>query len=530
MSATFSQPTGPTTGLAPYGLVGSDLAIRNAARGSVRPGLVRSPRRRRRRVRDEQQETTMAKAFLEAVDALRTSVSEIVTANPENRDELLKKSFDAFSEHLAKKLDEELPLGPGEADPVAVLADSLAGVERAIGMIESGACIDLPAGAVSDEALTLAKAWCDMGEIVVRTAALDFAAPVEPGERVEGEMSLVKVASNAAGGEILVKTVLPEPMAQLLADPADTADALALLGFDLLGLAGVQPREIVETGFNALGKSARVKLAKRLAKKAPFPPKAKAEEEDESEEDAEYEDDEESEDDEQELEAGEGDEGEYEEGEEGEDNFDPEAEGGDEPSGNPLDNLSRLGSMMLVEIENVRASLPPEALQGGGAEGELSMLDAMGQHAALLTATADALLEAAEGGDEAGYAEPDVGEGPPVEGGEPEPVGAEEFEKGAKAKDLQKAASDPAAMAEIEAIKRQLAEVTSNMAALSKAAAPAKAILAPALSRAAETGGQAAEITADELAKQYAVDPEKAALALTKMALGKPITALPPIR
>ena len=517
MSATFTQPTGPTTGLAPYGLVGSDRAIRNAARGSVRPGVVRS-HRRRRRFRDDQQETTMAKAFLEMVDALRTSVSEIINANPDNREEMLKKSFDAFSDHLAKKLDAELPLGPGEADPVSVLADSLAGIERAVDMIENGACLDLPAGAVSDDALTLAKAWCDMGEIVVRTAATDFAAPVEQGEGVEDGLSLVKVASNAAGGEILVKTVLPEASAQLLADPADTAEALALLGFDLLSMAGVAPRALVETGFDALGKSARVNLAKRLAKKAPFPPQARAEEDDEE--------------DDEELDA-EGAEGEEdEELDEGEEGGEFEEGEGAEASDNPLDNLSRLGSMMLVEIENIRAGLPPEALQGGDqGGGELSMLDAMGQHAALLTATADALLDAANGEGDEGYAEPQVGEGPPVEGGEPEPVGADEFEKSRKTTDLAKAAGpDPATVAEIDALKKQLAEVTSQMTALGKAAAPPKAMLAPALSKAAETGGDPGEINVNDLAKQYEHDPEKAALVLTKMALSKPISALPPIR
>lgn len=513
MSATFSQPTGPTTGLAPYGLVGSDLAIRNAARGSVRPGVVRSPRRRRRRARDEQQETTMAKAFLEMVDALRTSVSEIVNANPENRDELLKKSFDTFGDHLAKKLDTELPLGPGEADPVAILADSLAGVERAVAMIEQGACLDLPAGEVSEQALTLAKAWCDMGEIVVRAAASDFAAPVGEGEAVEEGLSLVKVASAAAGGEVLVKTVLPEATAQLLADPADTSEALALLGFDMLALAGVEPRDLVETGFGALGKSARVKLVKRLAKKSHEDDEDEGEDED-AEDDERDEDEDEAED-------------EADDGEEMADDEEEMAEDDDAPSDNPVENLSRLGSMMLVEIENIRSSLPPEAAQSGSSE--LTMLDAMGQHAALLTATADALLDASEEGEDPAGAEDEEDDSPMPAGQalrkEPEEDEDDEVRKATGTDGLSKAAS-----AEIDALKRQLADVTGQLTALSKAAAPPKAVLTVAHSKAADTGAMSGDLDAQELAKQFASDPDKAALALTKMALTKPITALPPIR
>lgn len=514
MSATFTQPTGPTTGLAPYGLVGSDLAIRNAARGSVRPGVVRSPRRRRR-VRDEQQETTMAKAFLEMVDALRTSVSEIITANPENRDELLMKSFDAFGDHLAKKLDTELPLGPGEADPVAILADSLAGVERAVAMIEQGACIDLPAGEVSEGALTLAKAWCDMGEIVVRAAASDFAAPVEDGEAVEDGLSLVKVASAASGGEVLVKTVLPEATAQLLADPADTSEALALLGFDILALAGVEPRDLVETGFGALGKSARVKLVKRLAKNSHEDDEDEDKDEDEDEDEEDGDDERDDAEDEAEDDGDDGDDGEEMAGDE------------DEPSDNPVENLSRLGSMMLIEIENIRSSLPPEAARNGSSE--LTMLDAMGQHAALLTATADALLDASEEGEDPAGAEDEEDESPMPAGQalrkEPEEDEDDEVRKATGTDGLSKAAS-----AEIEALKRQLADVTGQLTALSKAAAPPKAVLTVAHSKAADTGGASGDLDAQELAKQFASDPDKAALALTKMALTKPITALPPIR
>lgn len=430
----------------------------------------------------------MAKAYLEMLDALRTSVSEIVAANAGDRDERLAKNFTQFGEDLRGALLRDLPLAPEEADPVTFVGDIVATASKAVQAIEAGHCARLAKGQVGNGSLALLKAWVALGDLAARAAATDFAQPIEHGENAgEGEQ-LVKVSSAAAGCDVLVKTVLPETTAaNFLADPADIEDGLVGLGIDLLGMGGMGPTDLVKMACSDLGPRARVRLAKRLMKKNPFPPpRAKDEDEEEEEARAEAEDEDDDLTDED-VEADDDEETASEFGEGDEDGAEGMAE-------DPIENIARAAALGLVELGRLKDQIPPEALQSADPN-EIGMLDAIGAHLAMAGNAAEALLAIDDDPNamEPGAMDQDQGQQPPGYAEEEDPQ--DRFRKGISADDLKKVADEAVARVReesdkrIEALETQLAATQEQLAKVAaepqapkamKTGTPAVAVLSKA--------------------------------------------------
>jgi hypothetical protein len=471
MEGAGGGPTFGQSAAAFAGLTATDLAARRrrvalalTVRDLVRPAAVRSRRRIQRRGQDEQQGSLrMAKSYEEMLGALRTSVTEIVAAGREDRDEALAKSFDDFGADLATSLGEDLVLAPGETDAVALLADRLALLEEAIDACEAGEVQPIAGRSPTSGALELAKCAVDLGEIALRTMASEFAVPVRTGETAgEGEV-LLKIASPEVNTEILVKTCLPEHLQRLITAPPDTDAALAALAVDLISLAGHDPRTV-------------------LAKRAPPQFRRQAEGDD-------YQEEREDgpprgrgaraqEDGPRRARPGRGQEqGEQEEegqpqrgrarpGQEEEQEQDPEAgdpeefedegEGDDLDAATPFEVIGRLGTMGLVEIDEVKGALGAQAETPDGEP--LNAVDALAQHLAMVVITANAIQKALDG---------DPMEEPEAEQQDemlpPDQAGEQEIEKGTRAGTLRKLAPDTTRLGkQAAAAEERLGHLTSK--------------------------------------------------------------------
>lgn len=512
---------GWTQSASPFGgMTATDLAVQrnrtafmNRLRVAVRAEGVSSARRNKRRDRtfsNPKGQTSMQK-FSQMLGALRSSASEILAAGGTDTEARLMKSLDEFEAAFGDELAKVAPIPGEELDAVSLLADRLAGVHEAIALIEAGGCADL-GRAPSDDAIFLAKGVAHLGNLALQYAASDMADFARSERDLSDGEVLLKIA-DAAGGEVLVKTALPDHAAPLVAHPEVVLDGLADFGLQFLDFLGFD-------------------LTKPLVKKAPpFVKKEKAargEEGDEAEGDEEAEDGEGEEEDEGE----EGPEG-FAEGEEGDE------EGDDLDALNPMERAARMASMALLEIANLKEQMGvgDGMDQAAGDDGTLSALDALGQHLTLAVLEADALAQAAGGspmmggapepdGDEgfggAGDGDGDEGGGPanPAEQAEAEgdagPGDDERLERGAKEpKGLKKAR--PAVDPEKEELKKQLADAQDQ---LKKAAAQPSVQNLPM--RVVTKGADAAsgpeaetdEVLAKRAADMAATDPNRAAAAL----------------
>lgn len=452
----------------------------------------------------------MSKHYEEMLDALRISVIEIVNANPADRDAKLEKSFQACRNTMAEQLARDLPLPIDEADPVSLLGDRLGLLNEAVEAVEKSACPG--AHMVSEQALLLAKSVVEYGSLALNAAAADFAVPVEDGEHVEEGMGLYKVASG--GGEILVKSALPEEAAAMTADPDDTNARLKeffLEGLDWLGVP--------------------VKLAKKAPPaflKGKGKGNAQAEAEDEDGEDMEAAEADEGD---EEDEGAEGDEEAMEGGEEG-----MEGEEGDrqpEGSANPFDVIGRAASLALLELNAIKDQLGGDAM--GAEDGQLGPLEALGQHLALAVVGADALKQALNEGDMQGEEGMMPEEGEPEGAAPMEEAEPEEALKGTKNAGLEKAhaiINDMKKAAEVatgraEAAEAEAAKLREQLSKANAAPADPKVntgVGARALTKdmdgTADSGGE----TPDELAKRLEkMPPEQQALELMKMSFRRPI-------
>lgn len=459
----------------------------------------------------------MTKAYEEMLEALRTSVLEIVAADGSDRDAELKKSFDEFDAALKGRLDEDVPLSIEGTDPVSLMGSRLGLLGEAVDAIEHG--LVKGGNTLHEDSLMLAKGVLELGSLMLSACAADFAEPAEEDETLAKGVGLYKVPTTA--GEVLMKSALPEEAALLTADKGDVADKLAEFFFEGLDWLGVD-----------------------LSKKAP--PWAKKGDDDEADDDEGGEED---------TAAG------AEDQDEDDADTDPDesdAPEGGEGEGSPLENISRLSALALLELDNIKQQLGPDA-GGEDPEGGLSALDAIGQHLALAVVSADALSGAVAGAEEDPAAmdpnadpsasmqgqEPGAGgqdEAPAGEGDDADlPIEDDEAEKNTPAGELAKArkladkilAKADDATKRAEQAEARAAEAERKLADLQKAegAKPADpkagtGVGATVMTKVADGGSADGETEAqqrDRLTELAKRDPALAATEMIKAAYRHPI-------
>lgn len=402
------------------------------------------------------------------LDALRTAVNEGASLPQEEREALFKRSFEQAGAELAKAVAPGLP-SPAELDHVSLFGTVLETAGNAVAAIEAGEAQPVGGARPSDEVLTLAKAWLDLGGIALVAMASEQAAPTDSAQPEEG-MSLVKVAlGEGEGGEVLVKTALPEALHDLIAPPDAVAAELAALGEGLYAFAGG----------DALAKM--------------------------SHEDGE------------------------DEGYEDEDEMEDEPEGG---VAEGLETLAKLGQMAVMQVAAIKDEIG-DADEIDAEAGGLSALDAIAAHGAFMTQQAEMLMRAAAGegeDDEAVTGNEDLRRDEEDEDELRRSAKTGDLAKGQAAHTDGKAAETaaPQPNPEVEALKKQLAETADRLAKLEAQPADGKAVLkAPAgLSKQADNGAEPAP-TLDSLAEDLMkMSPEERSKALFKMALSAPVGSL----
>lgn len=187
----------------------------------------------------------MSKAHAEKVDRLRQSVAEIMKSDAPDKDELLQKSFDEFEEALEEDMVEEddgvLEGEYEEIDPVVAFADAVATADAAVAEL-------MEAGELDEDTAALMAQWSAISDVGLRSLANTRAIPVEEDEleevgKADGiyEMSLAKADGDyeEEPESILVKTDLPERVAQFITDPAELAQAIEEIGVTIADYTGL---------------------------------------------------------------------------------------------------------------------------------------------------------------------------------------------------------------------------------------------------------------------------------------------------
>lgn len=228
--------------------------------------------------------------FEQMVGTLHKSVTDIVEAAPENRDELLATSFAEFEAavqpELAKAVEEqagdvlakfaetnpalvEEPLFKG-LGTVGRLANLLSSVARMAADIQNGTGYDNEGEAASDEVSSLLDHMVAVGELALRAAVNDHVEIADPDEDVDDSMSYVQVPNAEDPSEaaaMVVKCALPMDLAKYACDPASITMAVMELGSGLLLDIGV-PQETLAKLFDVAGRDV---LAKDASGAAPNP-------------------------------------------------------------------------------------------------------------------------------------------------------------------------------------------------------------------------------------------------------------------
>ncbi len=251
----FTQAAGPF-----QGLTATDLAVKNRKKITVLrtiPGAVESGGRPRRRRKDglSKGKESMTKAT-DMVGRLRQSVAEIISSDAPDKEELLNKSFDEFEEAVAEIEDDEVldegeyeQEDDGDIDPVVAFADALAHADEvAAALIE--------AGAIDENTAALIDHWSAVSDVALRAMANTRAEPIFDDEAFEAakadgaglyEMALAK-SDDAEDDEpeaVMVKTDLPEQVAQFITDPEDLAARMADIGLSIANFGGVPVDEML---------------------------------------------------------------------------------------------------------------------------------------------------------------------------------------------------------------------------------------------------------------------------------------------
>lgn len=186
----------------------------------------------------------MSKAHAEKVDRLRQSVAEIMKSDAPDKDELLQKSFEEFEEALDEDFEQDDDVLEGEyeeIDPVVAFADAVATADAAVAEL-------MEAGELDEDTAALMAQWSAISDVGLRSLANTRAVPVEEYEldevgKADGvyEMSLAKADGDYDNEpeSILVKTDLPERVAQFITDPAELASAIEEIGVTIADYTGL---------------------------------------------------------------------------------------------------------------------------------------------------------------------------------------------------------------------------------------------------------------------------------------------------
>lgn len=210
--------------------------------------------------------------FEKMVGTLHKSVTDIVAAAPENRDELLATSFAEFEAAVAPELHKAVVEETGEAlakfvtenggqaqEPlfkglgsVGRIANLVSTVARMAKDIQDGTGYDNEGDAASDEVASLLDHMVAVGELALRAAVNDHVEVADPDEAVDDDLSYVSVPNAEApdddSASMVLKTVLPMELAKFACDPAGIALAIMELGSGLLLDVGV-PQETLSKLF-----------------------------------------------------------------------------------------------------------------------------------------------------------------------------------------------------------------------------------------------------------------------------------------
>lgn len=223
------------------------------------------PRRRRRRpvpllntswVR--KQESAMHKDVGPLIDTLRASVNEIASSGADNREELITRSFGEFQEVLGKSLSdyygaEPEPLAKG-LNHISAFASALNRMNQTITAIKTGRpsyMVDsdssTPPEILPPEMAIELDHFMAVGVFALRSMVNDSVELPETEEeitRAEKAGELVKI--EADGGDILLKTLLPDSFRAYITHPLDLMVDAADLSREMLAVATERAEELLK--------------------------------------------------------------------------------------------------------------------------------------------------------------------------------------------------------------------------------------------------------------------------------------------
>lgn len=245
--ATFTASANPTVGLQGYDLERKVKHLVPATSHLLNMRLLRAVRNRRAKAKDGtstlKKDIGMPDATLQAmVDTLSRSVTDIVGAGGDDRDELLAKSFTEFTEALTKAVGDEqeaavtealAKMAPEDADPlfkglgtVGRIGNLVSRLSNDIAAIKDGKDwygITPPAGSpeTTDKPSEEVEAYLDYclagAELAMRAAVNEHVEILTDDDPPEGMQELV--VKSADGADIRVKTALPEELAKFATHP-----------------------------------------------------------------------------------------------------------------------------------------------------------------------------------------------------------------------------------------------------------------------------------------------------------------------
>lgn len=498
--ATFSAPTGATTGLQPYNL---EPGVKNLVPATVTRSKWASLRRLTRRKRVGQGLVNSGNASMQKDSMMKSTIAAMVAALTKantdanrlegaERDELLAKNAAEFEEALAKAADDQIAeavatqvdelqksapqdemlyKGLGAIGRIASLASLVADRAEAI---ENGT--DYPGQAPGDEDADVpndeALHYID-GALALLTLALRSAVNDHVGEPDDGDMDkadkngelgngqrLILVKSAEApddrSKDFLLKTALPPELAAFAIDPAQISQEALVKGMELLSLAGLEEAQLNKLFDQGGG------LAKALPDGSPDPNAGGVADD-----------------------AGAG--------------GDPNA-GGEPDDSNPMAVAMRLCAALMIQLDAIdRAIQGEEAGEGDGT--------------------------AAGAGDGTQASAPDAGANPPPvdqgadDGGSPAATEGDDEAGKKKGNPFAKSSHNSV---EIDSLQKQMLEMGAQLNKLLATPEPAKGIVNTAgmsLSKSVDNAGSdGLVITAEEVAENLAkMDPFERATALVKL-------------
>jgi hypothetical protein len=264
MFATFSQSPTATVGLTAYDLEGSRKRRRapypsNLRLGNVRIQALRRAFRQRAGAR-KHKDHPMSKSLTEMVALLKKSVDDVVAADPGERDQLLAKSFEEFTEAATAQVEAEVAGALEKAAPAEEHFFPDCGVPGEIGdlLAKFAGRVELLKDADAGQTMSgVVQSYLDQArfcmDMALRHAVNDEVEPLgedeDPDNLPEGvELILVPNAEypDDEDAAIAVKSVLPGELAKFATDPASLLQNAVDLGLTMLEQGGIAPEELAK--------------------------------------------------------------------------------------------------------------------------------------------------------------------------------------------------------------------------------------------------------------------------------------------